>query len=209
MNQIIYHKNTIEFVTVAVEFCSFIEQALSSEKKKFTDTAVKILPFLYLKGCLLPECEEPEEVYISEKFVTEEIYELIRNRIASLLGSQDSYLEVFVSDMQYSDTPIVAYISEDLTDIYQDIKDFVSIYRIGIEEQMYEALYNCRTNFKNYWGQKITNVLRPLHGIAFSPDNEEETSNASSPNIPDNTRSILEQRMEEWKDEPDLDHWHE
>ncbi len=209
MDKIIYHKNTIEFVTVAVEFCSFIEQTPSSDKKKFTETAVKILPFLYLKACMLPKCEEPEDIYTSEKFVTEEVYELIRNRIASLMGSQDSYLEVFMADMQYSDTPIVAYISEDIADIYQDAKDFVSAYRIGIEEQMYEALYNCRTNFKNYWGQKLTNVLRPLHNIVFSPDNDEETENIQTETDNDGTRSILERRMEEWKDESNLEHWNE
>lgn len=209
MDKVIYHKNTIEFVTVAVEFCSFIEQSLSSERKKFTNTAVKILPFLYLKACMLPECDEPNDIYISERFVTEDVYELIRNRIASLLGNHDSYLEVFVSDMQYSDTPIVAYISEDIADIYQDVKDFISIYRIGIEEQMYEALYNCRTNFIDYWGQKLTNVLRPLHSIAFSIDNEDESESNNMENNDDDTRSILERRMEEWKDESNLDHWNE
>ncbi|MBQ7822871.1 MAG: DUF5063 domain-containing protein [Bacteroidaceae bacterium] len=209
MDKIIYHKNTIEFITVAKEFCSFIEQAPTYNRKNFTDTAVKILPFLYLKACMLPECEEPEDMYISEKFVTEDVYELIRNHIASLMGNQDSYLEVFMADMQYSDTPIVAYISEDIADIYQDVKDFVSIYRIGIEEQKYEALYNCRTNFKNYWGQKLTNVLRPLHSIVFSPDSEDETEDIQTEIDNDNTRSILEQRMAEWKDESNLDHWNE
>ena len=193
---------------MALEYCSFVEGASHNGVYDFVDKATKILPLLYLKASLLPKVES-DDIYEPEYHVTEDMYETVRSGIAGLLEERDTYLDTFHQDMQYSDTPIVAYISEDLADIYQDIKDFVSIYRIGIEEQMYEALYNCRINFKNYWGQKITNVLRPLHGIAFSPDNEEETTNTPSENIPDDTRSILEQRMEEWKDEPDLDHWHE
>lgn len=207
MNNAIYDKNTIEFVTVAVEFCSFIEHGHSSDKKTFTNTAVKILPFLYLKACMLPESEEPADNYILEKFVTEEIYEYVRANIASLMGNQDSYLEVFVSDMQYSDTPIAAYVSEDIADIYQDVKDFVSTFQIGIEEQMQEALYCCRENFRNYWGQKLVNTLRPLHGIVFSPDNDNEATPDKSDTGTNDNRSILEQRMEEWKDESNFDQW--
>ena len=56
MNENIYDKNIIEFVTVGVEFCSFIEQANETSRNAFTDTAIKILPLLYLKATLLPNC---------------------------------------------------------------------------------------------------------------------------------------------------------
>ena len=58
-------------------------------------------------------------------------------------------------------------------------------------------------------GQKLTNVLRPLHSIVFSPDSEDETEDIQTEIDNDNTRSILEQRMAEWKDESNLDHWNE
>ena len=118
-NNPIYERNTLEFVTVALEFCTFVETAGERELFDFMDKAVKLLPLLYLKATLLPEVE-PDEDDEPELTVTEDMYESVRNRIAELLGEKDSYLETFHPDMQYSDTPIAAFISENLADVYQD-----------------------------------------------------------------------------------------
>ena len=64
--------------------------------------------------------------------------------IAGLLGERDSYLETFHADMRYSDTPIAAFISENLADVYQDTGNFVSLFRQGNEEVMQEAIALCR-----------------------------------------------------------------
>ena len=106
-NNPIYERNTLEFVTVALEFCTFVENAGNTGLFDFLDKAVKILPLLYLKATLLPEAEEDEDAE-PELTVTEDMYESVRNRIAGLLGEKDSYLETFHPDMQYSDTPIAA-----------------------------------------------------------------------------------------------------
>lgn len=41
-----------------------------------------------------------------ETYVTEEIYEVLRINLASILAEKDDYLEVFLPDMAYSDEPI-------------------------------------------------------------------------------------------------------
>ena len=103
-SQVIFDKNTVEFVTVAAEYCGFLERARDMKRYDFVDTALKILPLLYLKATLLPPCEPIGEDE-PETFVTEEDYELIRRAIAGVLGAKDDYLEVFLPDMAYSDTP--------------------------------------------------------------------------------------------------------
>ncbi|HBL34318.1 MAG TPA: DUF5063 domain-containing protein, partial [Porphyromonadaceae bacterium] len=35
-------------------------------------------------------------------------------------------------------------------------------------DRMNDALYACVKNFRTYWGQKLVNVLRPLHTLLFS-----------------------------------------
>ena len=47
-SQTIFDKNVIEFVTVAAEFCAFLERAEGMKRKAFVDTTLKILPLLYL-----------------------------------------------------------------------------------------------------------------------------------------------------------------
>ena len=60
MDERIYSKNIIEFVTVSAEYCAFIERVPELEKEEFLDKIIKILPLLYLKATLLTP-EEPEE----------------------------------------------------------------------------------------------------------------------------------------------------
>ena len=174
-NNPIYERNTLEFVTVALEFCTVVETAGEKELFDFMDKAVKLLPLLYLKATLLPEVE-PDEDDEPELTVTEEMYESVRNRIAELLGEKDSYLETFHPDMQYSDTPIAAFISENLADVYQDVGNFVSLFRQGNEEVMLQSIALCRTNFQEFWGQQLLNALKALHAARYSDDEIIETN---------------------------------
>lgn len=174
-NNPIYERNTLEFVTVALEFCTFVETAGEKGLFDFMDKAVKLLPLLYLKATLLPDVE-PDEDDEPELTVTEDMYESVRARIAGLLGEKDTYLETFHPDMQYSDTPIAAFISENLADVYQDTGNFVSLFRQGNEDVMLQSIALCRTNFKEFWGQQLLNALKALHAVRYSDDEIFETN---------------------------------
>lgn len=173
MNQQVYSKDIVEFVTVGVEFCSLVERAAEAERKEFVLKLVRILPLLYIKATLLP-FEENDDVEQLEIYVTEEQYEYLREIMCKLLGEGDDYLEVFEPDMAYSETPLAASVSESLADIYQDIRDLLEIYRIGNEDLSQMAIARCRHNFVTYWGQKLVNVMRPLHTLAFNQDECED-----------------------------------
>ena len=175
-SQTIFEKNVIEFVTVAAEFCAFLERAEHMKRKAFVDTSLKILPLLYLKASLLPKCETIGDE-APETYVTEETYEILRINLAGLMGEKDDYLDVFVQDMVYSDQPIKKSISEDLADIYQDIKDFIFVFQLGLNETMNDSLAICQENFGTLWGQKLVNTLRALHDVKYNQEEEEENGN--------------------------------
>ena len=167
-SQVIFDKNVIEFVTVAAEFCAFLERAESMKRSTFVDTTLKILPLLYLKASMLPKCEMIGDES-PETYVTEEIYEVLRINLASILAEKDDYLEVFLPDMAYSGEPIKKNISEDLADIYQDIKDLIFVIQLGLNETMNYSLAICQENFGLLWGQKLVNTMRALHDVKYSP----------------------------------------
>ena len=177
-SQTIFEKNVIEFVTVAAEFCAFLERAEHMKRKAFVDTSLKILPLLYLKASLLPKCETIGDE-APETYVTEEIYEILRINLSGLMGDKDDYLDVFVQDMVYSDQPIKKSISEDLADIYQDIKDFIFVFQLGLNETMNDSLAICQENFGTLWGQKLVNTLRALHDVKYNQLEEEEEENGN------------------------------
>ena len=170
-SQVIFERNTIEFVTVAAECCGFLERAEEMNRDTFVDTALKILPLLYLKASMLSKVELTGDENL-ETYVTEETYEILRINLVSLLAEKDDYLEVFLPEMKYSDTPIKKTISEDLADIYQDLKDFIFVFRLGFNETMNDALFMCKENFGMLWGQKLVNTMRALHSIKYDPDKE-------------------------------------
>ena len=93
-NQPIFDANTVEFVTVAAEFCGFLERTPEMQPDEFVDRTLKLLPLLYLKASLLPDCEPLDDIE-PETFVTETDYEHLRSLIAEELGPDDDYLEVF------------------------------------------------------------------------------------------------------------------
>ena len=179
-DHLVYSKKVIEFVTVAAETCLFLEHTNELSKTDFVQKLVKILPLLYLNTSLL---EIPESVFddIPERFVNEEDYQFVREQVEQLLGADDSYLEVFHPDMALSDTPIAAFVSENMADIYQELKDFAANYQLGDIDIMNDSLVACLETFGEHWGQKLLNALRALHALRFSEGfGSDETENESS-----------------------------
>ena len=167
----VYQQPAIEFVTVAVQLCLYLEQVEGLDKSEFVEKMLCLLPLLYLKARLLPKATEELDGF-PERFVSEQEYEDIRQKVAQCMGADDTYLEVFVEDMRYSDEPITAFVSENIADIYQEVKDLACNYQTRDEAVMNDALVNCIEAFEQHWGQKLLNVLRPLHAVTCEGEQE-------------------------------------
>ena len=70
--------------------------------------------------------------------------------------------------MRDSEEPVASSISENMSDIYQDIKNFLLLYQTGTGEVMNDAIWECRLNFENFWGQKLVNSMRAVHKFIYS-----------------------------------------
>lgn len=175
---IVYSPQVIDFVTIAAEMCLFLEHSTEITTTDFVDKGIKLSSLLYLKSVLL---DIPERVFDdpSERFVTEADYEEVKSSVAVLLGEMDSYLETFHPDMALSDTPIAAFVSEHLADVYQELKDFAANYQLADVDVMNDALADCIEAFREHWGQKLLNALKALHAIRFSDDFGQEPEELS------------------------------
>ena len=164
----IYSSSVIDMVTVSAEYCVFMEKLRENAvtRRSFLDKVSKVLPLLYVKAALLPDLEEMGYDEL-EELVSEEDYEEVRKRVWSLLRADDEYLEVFTPDMQYSEGPMMCTISEDLADIYQDLKNFVAAFAEQNEITMNDAIVKVKENFATYWGQKLVNAMRALHELRY------------------------------------------
>lgn len=163
----LYSSTIVEFVASTNEFCRYAEHAGEIEGRELLAILQRLLPFIYLKASLLPPLE-PVFGEGNEKFVREEDWNRIHDTIKAKLGTADAYLEVFDDRMKESETPVVVSLAENIADIYQDLKDFLILYQTGTSELMNDALWECRMNFENFWGQKLVNSLRAIHKLLYS-----------------------------------------
>ncbi len=176
-HDIVYSKNVVEFVTVASEYCNSIEHVSKNTAETNLQILQKLLPLLYLKAAMLPETERVLDEDL-EKYVSELDYNMLNQKWLQLLNEYDSFYEVFDPSIQFGQETVTASISENLLDIYQDLKNFVISYSIGNEEVMNDALVECIEHFEEFWGQQLVNVLRAVHMLVYSnADFDKENNN--------------------------------
>ena len=113
-----------------------------------------------------------------EEYVTEQDYEAVRMQVSRILGERDAYLDLDLTSLDYVQEPQMKSISEDLADVYQAVRNFVTTYKLEIESSMYEALVQVREQFDLYWGQTLLSGLRALHGARQVADRETDAADA-------------------------------
>jgi len=169
MNEAILSKQTEDFVRTALEYCVLVEKHSQGKRDFFIDNMIKVLPLLYLKISIIPPIEENYDSDFGTK-VSEEMYNRVENAVSQLLGNDNLYLETFHPDIRLSDSPVAVKISEDLADIYQDLGNFIAVFKNGHKETMNDSLVLCILNFEKYWGQRLLNALRALHYIKYNDE---------------------------------------
>lgn len=166
-NDPVFSRNVVEFVAVANEFCKYAEHAQQLKGDELLKILQRILPLMYLKASLLPQLE-PFFEDGNEKFVTEADWININEILKEKFGTANDYLEVFDDRINDTEGPVTSSISENMADIYQDMKDFLLLYQTGTGEVMNDAVWECRMNFENFWGQKLVNSMRAIHKFLYS-----------------------------------------
>lgn len=169
--------NSISFIALCHRYCVTLESLADespADADGFCRTMLYLLPRLYMTAFDLrrDDDDNPAADYrdadsgdsISE-VLDEDSYMAVRERVAAVMGSHDTFLETNVEDMRYSDTPIAASVSECLADIYQSAYNFVATARVVPSDMLPELLADMKTQFRDYWSEALCNVLRVLNGL--------------------------------------------
>ncbi|MFC2089272.1 DUF5063 domain-containing protein [Bacteroidota bacterium] len=195
----IYAEEVIAFVRLANEYCIWLE-ALEDDGMTFIRNAVRNLSNVYASVVKIGDVEPLMESG-NEKYVTEQMWSGIFQKVSLMLGQHNSYLRIAESD-EYDRSDLVTHtISEDLADIYQDLKDFTHQYRIGIEEIMNDAVWEVLDNFDNYWSEKLLQALLALNKLLvkkINPQDENDPmNNASDDSMPAYDNTLFKRHQEE------------
>ncbi len=156
--------NTLAFIALCNEYCQAVDPAQESSIEDFVATMTRLLPRIYISASDLPIDMTDCDGYIPAA-LDEDYYESVQRNIESILGENDTYLEVFEQDMKYSDTPIGASIAESLADLFQVFYNFISAVKDAPTEFINEAISAIADDFDSYWSQILINVMRPLNAL--------------------------------------------
>lgn len=169
-----FSKQVIEMITVANEYCHTLENRTQYPREEFFLFLSRILPLLYIKGSLIPEVvvSFPEA---TEHYVTEEQWEILFNDLKEEFDKQDAFWSM--QHGQYTDDPVKLSLSELLTDIYQDLKDFVILFQSPMSEQKINAVDEVKRLFDKRWGLNCTLALTAIHQIIVPSGTSDEADN--------------------------------
>jgi len=159
-----------ELLAVANEYCWFVEKISNYEPEKALEFLRKIVPLLYVKGCMVTVPEDADE-WGMQRYVTEETYEIIFNDIRNKLKQYDSFF-VFNPDLKEPEEKSMA---ECVADIYQDLKDVMIAYMKGLEAEKESAVFCLQKWFAERWGAQAAILMPILHSIFINNNPDLQT----------------------------------
>ena len=162
----VFSRKVIDMLTVANEFCLFIEKGEEHTQKDTLEYLQKLLPLIYFKMSLVPEIEVSDES-TAEHFVTEEEWENIFNIIRIKLGDKDEYFSVNYDDKSDHES-LKCSIAEGIADVYQDMKDFILLYQKPTKSAQENAVNDCHHLYETRTGFKLVSLIQAVHQILYS-----------------------------------------
>ena len=163
----VYSDEVVAFVRAANETATFLEALKDKGGRDFIEEAVMHLAEVYASVLKIEEAVSNSELAL-EPTVTEQEWAEIFQRIASLLGPHNEMLRP-AEDNEFDRSDLVAHtISEDLSDVYQELRDFTALYSRGLDEIMNDAIWEVTLRFREHWGKKLLRSLSSLHDLYVS-----------------------------------------
>jgi len=153
---------TKDFVRLCRKYFEYLETLPDKNISDFWHVQLNMLPKIYtglfqlpkLKGCYSSDVE---------KYVTEREYNKTLTNLATYIGTLDKFTDFADLSHPGSVKVIETNLSEILTDIYQELKDFVFLYESGTIENMNDAIVECLDSFERYWGIRMLSATRIIH----------------------------------------------
>ncbi|MCB1314725.1 MAG: DUF5063 domain-containing protein [Leptospiraceae bacterium] len=158
-----------EFLSVARSFCAFCERNPVPPIRNFIEECLSGIVDLYRNALMLPE------IHITRRFEAEnedflKDYAQVAKRISIFLGQYDVYWFVYNPYYQDGEEPVCSTISDDLGDIYSDIKRNLRIIDTAELSAIEHGLWELRFLFQNHWGHHAVCAMSAIHALCMGPD---------------------------------------
>jgi len=139
------------FVELVRKYLGLIEARGSLSADALLRQAASLLPQIYASGLDLPDLSPTSEVASPH-------VDSPRRELADILGTRDVYSEVF--DPRTKDEAIQTTLSDDLSDIFTDLKRALIEFDSG---NVNHAVWSWRFTLAGHCGDHIVDAMRVIH----------------------------------------------
>jgi len=159
---------------MAGDYCVCVEKVTDTNAGEFFLLIQQHISLIYHKAACI---KRPKYCYDEDikKFVSESRYTSIRDAIAQQIGKITAGIPVSAGS-KHDQTPHIGFaLSEALADIYESLKEFISLYQVGIPQSMNDALWHLKNDFAGNLGLRLIEGLQLIHTIVYSNQSSEKT----------------------------------
>lgn len=149
-----------QFIGLIREYIALVDRCSEHTAREFLLRCASLLPRIYALGIQLPDVDLPER-----EMTWETLSNCPLSAISELLGKYDEYAEVFdpVLDREF----LLTHLSDDLTDIYSDLRVPLTRYERGGDNDRAEAIWQWQFNLRGHCGDHLVDAMRPIHRLVF------------------------------------------
>jgi hypothetical protein len=155
-----------EFVKVAGDFCRLLEQAPNKRTGELFYDLQQILPQIYMTAARLPKpkyCYEEEPII----FVHEDDYARIHDSLRQKFELFNGITGMSPGTLPNQHEMISFGLAEKFTDLYEELKNFVKLYEVGLPQTMNDAVWLCHKSYEQSLGVRIIDTLKALHVLIY------------------------------------------
>ena len=158
------HNAGAEFAEVAERYCGLLDRHQASGGPELVRALYVLLPELLFRASALPRGDASEESELSDP-LGDDGWRAIFESLTDTLGELDLYWEVFDPTALGDDDPMTATLSDDLADIYRDLRRGLGLPGSPLPSR---AVWDWRFDFESHWGHHAIDALRTMHALMYS-----------------------------------------
>jgi hypothetical protein len=151
------------FAELASSYCSLIEQHREYPTEVFVGRIREILPLLYHQALKLPDVETTDEEIHRE--ISHEEWSRMFASLQHKLGVNDRYWEIYDPLKTEHDEAVAASLSDDLADIWRDLKDGLLHWSDGNLATRQQIVWDWHFSFHHHWSDHAVDALRAINWI--------------------------------------------
>ncbi len=152
------------FTAQARRYCAFIEDIPAPNSWTFAQGCLTELLGLYQLALHLPEVAPGNRGSLER--INHETWAAVRENLGRQLA-RDYYWAIFEPLELEKPEPICGSLSDDLADIWRDLKPGVAAIDTGTTTLISDVVWHWRFSFETHWGHHAANAITALHAVSF------------------------------------------